>query len=96
MYTVVASNAHSGGYQCTQALHQEAGRAGRDGKEAHCTLFADLRRPPSLLPNAQRTAARTRVCLGMLLAVHAYACARDDCRQRILLGYLGEVRLHRG
>jgi hypothetical protein len=83
---------HYGWPQSIEALHQEAGRAGRDGLPAECMLFANLARMPSLLPSAMRTAERTAACQRMLLALHSYATARSGCRQRELIGYFGETK----
>ena len=35
---------------------QECGRAGRDGSASECILIVDMLRPPSLLPNPNRSA----------------------------------------
>ena len=83
---------HYGWPQSLEAYHQESGRAGRDGLPAQCTLFANLSRMPSLLPNAMRSAARTAVCLQMLLSLYEYAVARSGCRQVCLVTYFGEPR----
>lgn len=83
---------HYGWPQSIEALHQEAGRAGRDGLPAECVLIANLSRMPTLLPNAMRTAERTAACQKMLLSLHAYATKRSGCRQRDLIGYFGESK----
>ena len=81
---------HYGYPQSLEALHQEAGRAGRDGEPAECILFANLMGPPSLLPNGARQPAQTHACLRRLAALQRYAVARDGCRQGALCEYLGE------
>ena len=56
---------HYGWPQSLEALHQETGRAGRDGLLSNCILFANLSRVPSLLPNALRSAERGDQPLGL-------------------------------
>ena len=64
---------HYGWPQSIEALHQETGRAGRDGKVAQCILFANLAKPPDLLPNDRRPPAQTKWCLQMLSKLYRYA-----------------------
>lgn len=45
---------HYGWPQSIEQYFQEAGRAGRDGQDANCVLFADLSVLPSLLPSKVR------------------------------------------
>lgn len=81
---------HYGYPQSIEALHQETGRAGRDGRPATCVLFADLSQPPRLLPSKSRSRETTEVCLEMLKSLFKYAIARSGCRARTLLRYFGE------
>ncbi|XP_052156642.1 ATP-dependent DNA helicase Q-like SIM isoform X2 [Oryza glaberrima] len=56
---------HYGFPQSLEAYYQEAGRAGRDGKLADCTLYCNLLRAPTLLPN-KRSKEQTKVAYRML------------------------------
>merc|ERR1712137_712487 len=78
--------------QSIEALHQETGRAGRDGLVAECILFANLLRPPTLLPNPARDVLQKEICLRMLEDLHSYASARTGCRAKQLLLYFGEEK----
>ena len=77
--------------QSLEALHQESGRAGRDGAPARCVLVANLQKTPTLLPNAARPAEQVRAGLRRLTALRGYAVLRDGCRQCRLLRYMGEA-----
>lgn len=81
---------HYGYPQSIEALHQETGRAGRDGRPATCILFANLSLAPRLLPNKQRSRETTKVFLEMLECLFRYAIARSGCRVHTLLRYFGE------
>jgi len=83
---------HYGYPQSIEALHQETGRAGRDGRPADCVLFANLSRPPRLLPSRGRSQETKFVCLKMLKSLYRYAVRRGGCRVRTLLKYLGEEK----
>jgi len=83
---------HYGYPQSIEALHQETGRAGRDGKVAECILFANLIVAPSLLPNPSRSQEQVAICVDMLRKLYAYATSRSECRAKQLLRYFGEDR----
>lgn len=84
---------HYGYPQSIEALHQETGRAGRDGGNSECILFADLMREPRLLPNRSRDKQTTEVCKDMLRSLYRYTVrAQGGCRVRTLLQYFGEER----
>lgn len=83
---------HYGYPQSIEALHQETGRAGRDGGVADCILFANLQTPPDLLPNPARSKEQVAICVEMLRRLYAYATNRSGCRARQLLHYFGEDR----
>jgi len=80
---------HYGYPQSLEALHQETGRAGRDGRPSVCILFANLQKPPRLLP-AKRDHATTQACLEMLRCMYAYAIRESGCRAHVMLEYFGE------
>jgi len=82
---------HYGYPQSLEALHQETGRAGRDGRPSECVLFANLEKPPRLLP-AKRDHATTQACLEMLRCIYAYAIRESGCRTRVMLEYFSEEK----
>eukprot|EP00927_Polykrikos_kofoidii_P030910 TRINITY_DN2658_c0_g1_i1.p1 TRINITY_DN2658_c0_g1~~TRINITY_DN2658_c0_g1_i1.p1 ORF type:complete len:823 (+),score=88.80 TRINITY_DN2658_c0_g1_i1:73-2469(+) len=83
---------HYGYPQSIEALHQETGRAGRDGQVAECILFANLVRAPSLLPSPGRDDEQTHICVEMLRRLFTYASSRAGCRAALLLAYFGEEK----
>jgi ATP-dependent DNA helicase RecQ len=80
---------HAGAPQSLEHYQQEAGRAGRDGLEAECTLIysaADFLRWRALLEqNGELTEARR----ALMRDLERYA-ASVGCRHRRLVGYFGE------
>lgn len=82
---------HYGYPQSLEALHQETGRAGRDGCPSECILFANLQVPPKLLPS-KRDRETTQICLAMLNSLYAYAISESGCRVRVLLNYFNETK----
>lgn len=80
---------HYGWPQCLEAYYQEAGRAGRDGKLSDCTLYANLSRIPTLLPN-QRSEEQTKQAYKMLSDCFRYGMCTATCRAKALVKYFGE------
>mmetsp|Transcript_9228 Transcript_9228/g.24235 ORF Transcript_9228/g.24235 Transcript_9228/m.24235 type:complete len:780 (+) Transcript_9228:30-2369(+) len=83
---------HYGPPQSIEQLHQETGRAGRDGGEAECILFTNLSRMPSLLPNKMRSDQETLICMEQLRSLREYEVDRSGCRAKYLIAYFGEYR----
>ncbi|XP_020277413.1 ATP-dependent DNA helicase Q-like SIM isoform X6 [Asparagus officinalis] len=75
--------------QSLEAYYQEAGRAGRDGKLADCTLYANLSRVPTLLPS-QRSEEQTKRAYKMLSDCYRYGMNTAACRAKTLVKYFGE------
>ncbi|XP_074335305.1 ATP-dependent DNA helicase Q-like SIM isoform X2 [Apium graveolens] len=80
---------HYGWPQSLEAYHQEAGRAGRDGKWADCVLYADFSAIPTLLPS-RRTEEHAKRANKMLSDCFRYGMNLSCCRAKTLVQYFGE------
>lgn len=76
--------------QSLEEYYQEAGRAGRNGEEARCTLFysnEDLRIGKALAQQQEKPEG----ALQLLAAMWDY-CQYDGCLRNYILRYFGETR----
>ncbi|KAG1680402.1 hypothetical protein FOA52_015493 [Chlamydomonas sp. UWO 241] len=80
-----------------EGYHQETGRAGRDGREAHCFLFysyADAQRMRHMLTESAREAGsppeQLRANVDSLNCMIEYAEAQLECRRVLLLRHFAE------
>ena len=76
--------------QSLEEYYQEAGRAGRNGADAHCTLFyssEDLRIGKALACQQEKPDQALR-----LLATMWDYCQFDGCLRNYILRYFGETR----
>ncbi|RDX86127.1 ATP-dependent DNA helicase Q-like SIM, partial [Mucuna pruriens] len=80
---------HYGWPQSLEAYHQEAGRAGRDGKLADCILYANLASKPSLLPS-RKSRDQIKQAYIMLSDCFRYGMNTSCCRAKTLVEYFGE------
>ncbi|CAN1858516.1 ATP-dependent DNA helicase Q-like SIM [Linum perenne] len=96
---------HYGWPQSLEAYYQEAGRAGRDGKLAECTLYADLSLQPAPFPRKepkkkwteeQRKLAeeQRKRAYKMSSDVFRYGMNTSNCRSKYLVEFFGEDFAH--
>ena len=77
--------------QSLEEYYQEAGRAGRNGEDARCTLFyslEDLRIGKALAQQQDKPERALR----LLAAMWDY-CQFDGCLRNYILRYFGETRM---
>ena len=76
-----------------EGYFQEAGRAGRDGHDATCTLFysyADKGRIARMIDRGEGTYAQKKQHMDNLNVIVQYCENVQDCRRQQQLGYFGE------
>lgn len=76
-----------------EAYYQEAGRAGRDGRNATAVLLdadRDRNLQARLRSSGRRSESRKRAQAEAMEALDAYARTDLGCRQQVLSGYFGE------